>query len=516
MQERLEYGIEYVRGGTCPVHELIEVPVGYPKCPDHPIWLGVFEGSWYDIGKQFGESEGVCRYITHVFDYWFGLVSKGVAFLRGTGVDSALSLGTVPKGFTLDDIRSILRTVEEQVNLYEPSFIQAMKGEAEGAAPALAKSKYASILTDYEKVLFLNFRSFFLLNATTYEHDCSCIALLPPATADGKVIVGRNSQIGLDMGNYCVAYAAVPPAPAHRFMTNTFPGVLFGLGVVSDTPLHASRTAGIGSARPGIGEDFLVAKGAVFGNSVEEATDLIVHGSEAYRKATGRKTTLRANPITVTIVDAETARVLEATTRHWAVRFPGEFGEKDFIVVTNHYLCQYSYNEDDVRTDVPMYDESVCNRFGGCKQETAPQLKNKVFAGYETEELVIPEPGTCTRYWAVYWAAMYNHGKVDLKMLQGPSFLGSHYWYDINGKKIEYQIDSVTGVWTSVYYLYAHSTVEGTSGGYPEKYKNEIPSSLISVPGENTSYWELYKPTMWEGKWEQVTFRRDSSRKGIC
>ncbi len=293
MQESLQHGIEYVRGGICSVHELIQVPEGYPECPDHPIWLGVFEGSWYDIGKQYGESEGVSKYITPVFDYWFGLVREGLMFLRkpvpleGGGFGG---VGPARKGLSFEELMNILHTMEEQVNLYEPNFIEAMKGEADGAAHALAKSKYANELTDYEKVLFLNFAVQPLLYLEPKE-DCSCIALLPPATANGKVVVGRNTQWGCNMGNYTVAYAAVPPAPAHRYMTNPIPGRLFDLGIATDTPLYISRTAGIGEARSGIDDSFLMAEAAIYGNNIEEAADLIVHGPEAYRKATGRKTT---------------------------------------------------------------------------------------------------------------------------------------------------------------------------------------------------------------------------------
>ena len=509
-EESLQCGIEYIRGGTCPVHELIWVPEGYPKCPDHPIWLGVFEGSWYDIGRQYGESEGVRNYITFVFDYWLGLALEGFTFsIRGLPVEGGGFEGVriAQKGLSFEEIVDILHTMEEQAKLYEPNFVEAMKGEADGAAEALAKSKYANELSDYEKVLFLNFATYPLLYALKPKEDCSCIAFLPPATANGKVIVGRNTQFGLNMGNYGLAYAAVPPAPAHRFVTNPIAGRLFDLGIATDTPLYISQTAAIAEARPGINDSFLMAEGAIFGNSIEEAADLIVHGSPAYREATNRKTTLRSNPVNYTIVDAETAEVVETTATCWAVRHPGDFGENDFIIATNHQLCQYSYDENDVRTSVPMYDESICNQFGGCRKEMAPQLKDKVFAGYDTEELVIPEPGSGTRYWALHWSAMYNHGKVDLKMLQGPLFLGSRFWYDINGKKIEYQLDPQTGSWTSVSYLYYHATVEGDSGGYPEKYKNEVPGSLIYVPADRTAYWELYKPSMWEGKWEQMTFK---------
>ncbi len=510
MTKPSEVGVDYVRGGTCPVHELIWVPEGYPRCPDHPIWLGVFEGSWYDIGRQYGESEGIRRYITPVFDYWFGLMLGGYTFsLQGLPLEQGGFEGvrSVQKGLDREELMHILHTMEEQAKLYEPNFVEAMKGEADGAAEALAKSKYANELTDYEKVLFLNFATYPLLYALEPKEDCSCIALLPPATTSGKVIVGRNTQFGLNMGNYTVAYAAVPPAPAHRYMTNPIPGRLFDLGIATDTPLYISRTAAIGPAELGIDDSLLMAKAAIFGNSIDEAADLIVHGPQSYIKATGRKTTLRSSPVNYTIVDAKTAEVVETTPRYWAVRHPGDFDEKDFIIATNHQLCEYSYDENDIRTSVPMYDESICRQFGGCKKEMAPQLKDKVFAWYSTEELVIPEPGSGTRYWALYWSAMYNHGKIDVRMLQGPLFLGSRFWYDINGKKVEYQLDPASKSWMSVSYLYYHATVDGDSGGYPEKYKNEVPSSLIYVPADLTTYWELYKPSMWEGKWEQMTFK---------
>ena len=484
-------GIDYIRGGRCPVHNLIKVPQGFPKCQDHPIWLGVFEGSWYEIGKQYGSSQGVRSYIAAVFDHMFVLASKAHDF---------------------EGIKSILHSMEKNLNLYEPGFVEALHGEADGAADALAESKQGKGLTAYEKVLLINFLSYFAIFASRPLHECSSITFMPPATVEGKVMVGRDTQLGFGIGNYGVAYAAVPPAPGHRFMVNTFAGVLVRLGIASDAPLYVGSNAGVGPIRPGIDKSFLLAKAAIFGNSVEEAVDLIAHGSEAYRKATGRKTTYRAYPNLYTIADETSVCVLETLVDRWAVRHPGDFGEKDFIVVANHQLCEYSYDENDVRTDIPMYDESVCGQFGGCRKEMDPKLKDKVFAGYDTKDLVIPSPsdcllGSCTRYWALYWSAMYNHGNIDMKMLQGPHFLGSRFWYDINGKKVEYQLDPKTGSWVSVYYLYPHSTVEGTDGGYPEQYDNVLPGSLAYVPADRTAYWELYKPSMWEGEWERLTFK---------
>ena len=486
-----KHGIEYVRGGRCPVHELIKVPEGAPECPDHPIWLGVFEGSWHDIGRQFGESEGVRAYIAPLYDHLFGLAAKE---------------------FPVGELRKCLHGMEEHLNMYDPHFVEALKGEAEGVAGVLAKAKHSRELSDYEKVLLINFNSYSILYAPYARNDCSCITFLPSATVDGKIMVGRNTQLGRGIGNYGVAYAAVPPPPAHRFMTNTYAGMLFGLGIFSDAPLYISSTAGIGEARPGIEEAFLLAKAVIYGNTIEEATDLIIHGTEEYRKASGRKTTYRAYPTNYAIVDDERALVVESLIDRWAIRSSGDFGEKDFIITTNHQLCEYSYDENDTWTDVPMYDESICKKFGGCGTEMDIDLKDKMFAGHDTKDLKIPSPrggmlGSWTRYWALYWSAVYNHGQVDMKMLQGTQFLGSRFWHDLNGKKVEYQQDPKTGEWIQVYYLYPHSTVEGNGGGYPEQYNNELPGSLTCMPAERTAYWQLYKPSLWEGDWEKASFK---------
>ncbi|MFC1955794.1 hypothetical protein ACFLWZ_04610 [Chloroflexota bacterium] len=484
-------GIEYSRGGRCPVNHLIKVPKGAPKCPDHPIWLGVLEGSWYDIGKQFGESVEVRSYIPPLLDHLFRLAMEK---------------------FSIDELLECLRSMEKQLSLYEPGFVEALQGEADGAAEALSESKYAGALSDYDKILLINFNSYPLLYSSLPRHDCSSIVLLPQATMDGKLITGRNTQLGRAIGNYGVAYAAIPPSPGHRYMTNTYAGMLFGLGIVADTPMYVCTTAGVGQACLGIEETFLLAKAAIFGENIDEVCDIILHGSESYRRTNGRASTLRAYPTNYTIADERDALILETLIDRWAVRRPGDFGEMDFIIATNHQLCEYSYDENDVRTNVPMYHDSICNRFGGCRNEMDPKLKDKIFAGYDTRDLTIPSPndgliGSWTRYWTLYWSAMYNHGKIDMKMLQGPQFLGSRFWYDLNGKKIEYQMDPATGTWTLVYYLYPHSTVEGNTGGYPEQYNNEIPGSLAYVPMDRTAYWQLYKPSMWEGEWEKVTFR---------
>ncbi len=104
---------------------------------------------------------------------------------------------------------------------------------------------------------------------------------------------------------------------------------------------------------------------------------------------------------------------------------------------------------------------------------------------------------------------MYNHGRLGVEMLQGLQFLGSAVWYDVNGKKVEYQIDPNTGDWMSVNFLYGNSsaTIEGQAGGWPQKYANEMPGSSVFVPADKTVYWNLYKPSMWVGPWDEMTFK---------
>jgi hypothetical protein len=40
----------------CSVADRIQVPPGFPKVKNRSIWLGQLKGSWYDIGRQYGEA----------------------------------------------------------------------------------------------------------------------------------------------------------------------------------------------------------------------------------------------------------------------------------------------------------------------------------------------------------------------------------------------------------------------------------------------------------------------------
>ena len=193
-----ESGIQYIPGGRCPVADLIQVPKGFPKCPDRATWLGVFKGSWYDIGKQWGESKPIRDYIPYVFDFYFNVVNAK---------------------YKLPGVINTLHKIGDEIRLYNPVYMEMFEGAAAGASPALAKAKNADKMTDYEKILFLNAWPYFTFGYYA-PHDCTQIALLPKATVDGKLIVGRNTQSGFGMGGYSFSYAAIPPPPARPFWAN--------------------------------------------------------------------------------------------------------------------------------------------------------------------------------------------------------------------------------------------------------------------------------------------------------
>lgn len=93
--------------------------------------------------------------------------------------------------------------------------------------------------------------------------------------------------------------------------------------------------------------------------SAAEALDILRHGSPRYREKTGRKTVLRDGTWNWMVCDKDTLSVLEVSPDRCALRYAGEFtGEEwtdpDYIACANHFLCPYSFDENDVRTDVPM------------------------------------------------------------------------------------------------------------------------------------------------------------------
>ena len=91
------------------------------------------------------------------------------------------------------------------------------------------------------------------------------------------------------------------------------------------------------------------------------------------------------------VADEDTLAVVEVTADRYAIRYPDEFTpgwrSKDYIVSTNHYLCDFSYEKDNNRTDVPLTIFNVL-------------------------------PLSDVRFWTLMWDIKHNYGHIDKYMAQ--------------------------------------------------------------------------------------------------
>lgn len=475
--------------GYCSVAQQIQVPAGYPNVPTRSIWLGELKGSWHDIGRQYGKA--AAYYTRYVFDYWW---------------ESALL--SVKKIDLLDD----LHKMEEHTKLLDPCLLEMVDGEAQGAATELDKSPYALDCTHYEKFLFIEHAmSYFihgrpndrgakpgkaygtisLMSNIPVAEDCTMFAVWGPATEDGNLIVSHTQQFGWWISNYRFSFIAKPEG-SYSFLCCTSPGMITGLFTCNSRGVAVGCTAGgedpdVDSLDWGVPAGFLRLYAITHANDKNEAARIITRGTSRYREKTGRKVLLGAVPFNWLVADRDGAFVIERTPHRYAIRKPSDLNDREgFIIATNHEHCNWSYDEDGRRTEAPMV------RLMGDTSAEIPGLGT------------FPTPGTVSRYWAIHGACLYNYGRISEQMLQGHEFTSGHHWYGRDGRKIEYLRSEPDGGWMPVYYLYPHSTVCGHSGGYPEKYHNELPAVIMYKPSELQAYWTSYKPCYWVGPWEQT------------
>lgn len=461
--------------------EKFKVPEGYPKVSSHALWLGHLKGSWSDIGFAYGERIG--DNIRYVLDYFLDrTINKGNR--NGDKLD-------------LKHILEDCRLYERQVYALDPGLIDFTSGIAEGARKYFSKSQFADKLTDYEKVLFINcFPSLSLIHPDVESHlraqkfgtleeepyhDCSGIAVLPEATETGKTYVSHNVQHGYGIGLYAAAYAATPPT-GHTYWTIATSGMISFNTMFNDKGVSVLHMGGAKTQDPddfGVPNRYALIDMIAHSDNMKEAVDRITLGPEVYRRKTGRKTMLRDGGKNYLVAESGNACVAETTARRYAIRRPGDLGEKGFIVGTNHQYSRESYNEESELEDFTLASQ--------------PTL----------EEEPTPGPGTVSRFWTLYYEATYNRGKIDDQSMQ--NFMRAHHWYNRDGSRTDF-IANGEGNWTPTQYAHDHSTVCGHGGGYPEKYNNEMPMSKLFITEDREVRWTLGRPCSWEGKWDSMVF----------
>ncbi|MBP1717980.1 MAG: hypothetical protein H6Q43_1418 [Deltaproteobacteria bacterium] len=141
-------------------------------------------------------------------------------------------------------------------------------------------------------------------------------------------------------------------------------------------------------------------------------------------------------------------------------------GEKDdaYIVMTNHNSCEFSYDENDNLTDVPM------TQFGN---------------GYSSTS-VSGLDGSGTRFWTLWWLAREQFGRID-----------------------EYV--AMNDYWTNEFYIDEEGTRRDPSTGRTVGGGNV--NTQCSVPADSKNFWTVAAPPDWVGPWDYGVIKENFPKK---
>ena len=412
-----------------------------PHC--RSLWIGVLQGSWSQMGVQYGQRCG--KDIARNFDMLWNLDVLG-----GGLFDRLWQQGRS----TEDRADYFLAYMERSLNelsCLSPELVEFFDGVAEGAGKEFDQCVAADMSSHLLKTAALNFTDTPLHPNWNFEadcpgpaeervvaaiegHDCNSFWVKGDATKTGETYATRAVQAAHwtpegeeGFFNRQVAYVAVPEDPKARvFWGQAAAGNFGGLGggLLNDRGV-CCLTSGCSyseqnwkeadeTAAPGIRDFVLAVYGVIFSESAREAADRVTVGTERYRDLTGRKTVLRARGANIVFADENEAYCVEQNARHYAIRKPGECGEKgdDYIVTANHFKSESgSYDEDNVfHDDEPM-------------------------AHYEPEDRDSPA-ATYDRFWSGMWMIRNNYGEIDRDMVMN-DFVSAHYGYDEAGTRYE-------------------------------------------------------------------------------
>ena len=462
-------------GGECTVIDKYartpSLPKYYPAGKD----LGVLTGSWYEMGVQYGERSG--REIVDFFDYRFG------AHVEKYGMKHLL-----------EDISRY----EAQAKLFFPEGLEFARGIGDGAEKYLSQSKFHANVSNYLKIVFMNCD-----NCLYYGHPgpadadhglapnmiadvrdpspvmdaCSMIALLGSkgATDDGTSILVHNNDGDFIDETWRYTYIAAP-TDGNAFWSSTTPGKFFDIMGANNQGLAMALTVGgnktwipsqnIYERAFGVTFQYILLKALSTAKSVPEALELVTVATPEYRKATGRKTLLRTRHNNYIMLDKNEAVVVEVTANRYAVRRPGDNGEDPgYIVATNHFVANHSYDANNEKTDFPM-----------------------TFFGDEDYA-----PLSATRYYTAFWQAKMNFGKLDAEKIR--KIWTSHSYITKKGELVE-------KITNGKEWLPAHlasRTICSHDGGYPETYIGSTTDTKIATVDFNQVRYSVGRPCEYEG-----------------
>ena len=308
-------------------------------------------GEPYDMGYQYGQQAD--DYIIRVKDrLWNNLLAN----------DDRATILTL--------LRKYEATMKEEI----PEFIDIMRGMARGAG------------VDYEDILVINC---FVDAAWARPADfCSGLAAWDSATPDGKTIVGINFDFMSDPFAYRVVIVA-HPSFGNSYISTGWAGTLGGNFYLNEKGLvetnHHGEYVRDQDKAFGVPAFVLPAFAVTKYDTAEEARDFLLE----VPKSMG---------VIRMLTDAEGGKyVIESTADLAFYREPGDFGEDDYLMVTNHWIM--------------------------------PEM--------DATKWPVPGPGSSQfRYLTIEKLARDNHGSIDLDTLK--EILGVEDYWD--GSKWHYNM----------------------------------------------------------------------------
>ena len=456
---------------------------GYLGFADKAKWVGIVSGEWYDIGVRIGSE--TADMIAASTDYWW----KDAASSRG--------------------VKETIAACDEyikQIDALDPTQIELLKGITDGAADALKKAEFGDEKNPayadpfYRVFLASIFDCWLWGDPDSYKtgtdsngaaegyisgNGCNSVAVKGSATVDGSTMssqVRHTQQAGLTY-QASMVYAA---AGCNTVWTVGNVPAANGLLLVNDKGVSISHHFG-GATNPksleygcygsayGVPWPNLLFYAIKEADTAAEALDILEHGNARYREITGRKTVLRDGTWNWMVCDESTLSVIEVSPDRYAVRYAGEYTgsawtDPDYIVCANHFICPFSYDENDVRTDVPM----------------------TIFNVNETSE---------ARFWNLMWEMKDYKGRIDVYTLE--YIFSQTYLRDKDTGKHVYAMANADGDLVTA--GEAYGCVQGTlqSGGLV----NGTNGAKIAVLGEKpVCYFCLGNPMDWMGDWDVFRF----------
>ena len=467
---------------------------GYPAYGAHPRYLGELNGTWNEIGRQYGEKAGDLIKLT--FEGWY----KELLAVQGGN-------------------QAIIDYVHREETYYSalaPEALDMMKGIAEGAREDLDSSAYANAMPNYEKILMIN--SYFGLQGkppgvkpvSSDGPACSGAVIFGAATRDHKAIHVSSEDQHFFPQEYLVTFVVNPSdRRAHTFTVTDTAGEIGSEHAMNDAGVSVSGYAGgsvgiasptaaapfSGYRRPGLDWQVGDFYAAAFASTARQAVELLTVGRPEYREKSGNKIVIGkckqgANWV---VSDKGGAYVVESIpadekgVARYAVRRPGDMGETgaNYIVSTNNVEGDYSCDEN-----------NTCDQSHPMSQH----------GHYSNNPAQLGLNGTGTRFWTFMWLIHNNYGHITPEMVM--EWRRAHYVYDVEGTKHgtllvdgkEISPNLVPKVGT----LCAHSS--GPAGVDTLQGVNTYVS--LSTPDNLTVYRTVGRPCEWVGPWDALSLLR--------